>query len=30
LRSIAKMEIKASEASRGATAAYLTPPGRKG
>ena len=28
LRSIAKMEIKASEASRGATAAYLTPPGR--
>lgn len=26
LRSIARMEIKASEASRGATAAYLTPP----
>jgi len=30
LRSIAKMEIKASEATRGATAAYLTPPGRQG
>lgn len=29
LRSIARMEIKASEANRGATAAYLTPPGRK-
>jgi len=29
LRSIAKMEIKASEANRGATAAYLTPPGRR-
>ena len=28
LRSIARMEIKASQASRGATAAYLTPPGR--
>ncbi|MCC8343700.1 acyl-CoA dehydrogenase family protein [Pseudomonas stutzeri] len=28
LRSIAKMEIKASETTRGATAAYLTPPGR--
>ncbi|WP_312905124.1 acyl-CoA dehydrogenase family protein [Stutzerimonas nitrititolerans] len=28
LRSIARMEIKASEANRGATAAYLTPPGR--
>ena len=28
LRSIAKMEFKASEANRGATAAYLTPPGR--
>ncbi|MCQ4322888.1 acyl-CoA dehydrogenase family protein [Stutzerimonas stutzeri] len=28
LRSIAKMEIKASEANRGATAAYLTPPRR--
>src|SRR5690606_22477114 len=28
LRSIARMEVKASEASRGATAAYLTPPGR--
>nr|MBF0683979.1 acyl-CoA dehydrogenase family protein [Pseudomonas sp.] len=28
LRSITRMEIKASEASRGATAAYLTPPGR--
>ena len=28
LRSIAKMEFKASEAKRGATAAYLTPPGR--
>ena len=27
LRSIAKMEIKASEATRGATAAYLTPSG---
>jgi len=29
LRSIAKMEIKASETNRGATAAYLTPPGRR-
>ena len=28
LRSIARMELKTSEASRGATAAYLTPPGR--
>lgn len=28
LRSVARMELKASEARRGATAAYLTPPGR--